>query len=944
MAVTLDLPTFVARWTAATTSEKSAAQSHFIDLCALLGQPAPMAADPAGEWYTFERGARKVAGGDGWADVWMRGHFAWEYKGKRKDLAAAYQQLLQYREDLENPPLLVVCDLDRFEVHTNFTGTVKRVYAFALADLAANRPGPATHGLAPLEVLRALFTAPERLRPGRTPEQATEQAAAEFAKLAAGLRARGAGPEAAAHFLMRLLFCLFAEDIGLLPAKLFTTLVERTRRDPPAFTARVRQLFAAMATGGWWGSDAIACFDGGLFADDAALDVTGDDLAILARAATLDWASIEPAIFGTLFERSLDPAKRSQLGAHYTSKADILLIVEPVLMAPLRRRWEQVKAEARALIARRDAASGAARTRQQQALQRLLLGFSAELAAVRVLDPACGSGNFLYVSLKQLLDLEKEVSLFAATSGLTAFFPQVTPAQLHGIEVNVYARELAAVVVWIGYLQWMHDNGFGLPSEPILKPLDTIRQMDAILARDAQGRPVEPEWPAAEVIIGNPPFLGDKKMRAELGSAYVDDLRRLYEGRVPGGADLVCYWFEKARAAIAAGKVKRAGLLATQGIRGGQNRKVLDRIKQTGDLFWAQSDREWILDGATVHVSMVGFDDGTEQSRMLDGEAVPRINADLTARCDMTTARPLLENAGLAFLGVMKAGPFDIDAATAARMLAAPLNVNGRPNSDVVKPRLNGQDITGRPRGGWLIDFGVTLSEAEAAQYELPFEYVREHVKPIRIGNARTRLAQRWWIHGEPRPGLRAALLPLRRFIVTPTISKHRLFVWLAQGTVPDHQLVAIARDDDYCFGVLQSRVHELWARATGTQLREAESGFRYTPTTTFETFPFPWPPGQEPAGDPRVAAIARAARELVAKRDAWLNPPGAGEAELKKRTLTTLYNQRPAWLDLAHRALDRAVLDAYGWPHDLTDEQLLERLLALNLARAAARATTPPE
>ena len=934
--LSLDLPTFVARWQASTLTERSAAQSHFNDLCRVLGQEAPAEADPAGAWYTFERGARKSGGGGGWADVWRRGCFAWEYKGKHKDLKAAYQQLLQYREDLENPPLLVVCDLNRVEVHTNFTGTVKQVYAFDLADLLRNQP-TATCPLPPLDALRALFTAPHALRPGRTTEQATKQAAAEFARLSTSLRERGVDPEQAAHFLMRLLFCLFAEDMRLLPAGLFTQLVERTRGRPADFNRLIRQLFAAMATGGWYGNDDIAHFNGGLFTDDAAFDLTGDDLAILASAGRLDWASVEPAIFGTLFERSLDPAKRSQLGLHYTSKEDILLIVEPVLMAPLRRRWAAVKTEAADIIAKRDAATGAARTRHQQALQRLLLDFSGEIAAVQVLDPACGSGNFLYVALKQLLDLEKEVVTFAATSGLSAFFPQVTPAQLHGIEVNPYAQELASVVVWIGYLQWLHDNGFGVPSDPILKPLHTIRLMDAILAYDEQGRPVEPEWPQADVIIGNPPFLGDKKMRGELGNNVVDDLRALYQGRVPGGADLVCYWYEKARAHIANGKVDRVGLLATQGIRGGANRRVLEQIKQTGDIFWAQSDRPWILDGAMVHVSMIGFDCGLEKTRELDNQPVGAINADLTASIDLTRAVVLIENVGLAFIGTQKGGPFDIPASLAQQMLQASGNPNRRPNSDVVRPWINGSDITGRSRTMWIIDFGASMALEEASEYEGPFEYVRKHVYPVRKDLRRENHRKYWWLHAESRPGMRRALAGLSRYIVTPRVSKHRVFAWQLPEVLTDSAAVAIARDDDYFFGVLHSRSHELWARGQGTQLREEESGFRYTPSSTFETFPFPWLPGQEPAGDPRVEAIAQAARELVQKRDAWLNPADASEVELKKRTLTNLYNQRPAWLDLAHRKLDRAVLDAYGWPHDLTDEAILERLLALHLERATA-------
>jgi len=862
----LDLPTFISRWQRSTLSERSAAQSHFIDLCAVLGVSSPTAADPTGSEYTFERGVAKIGGGAGWADVWKRNYFAWEYKGKHKDLKAAYQQLLQYREDLENPPLLVVCDLDRFEVHTNFTGTVKAVYAFTLADLANPTPTP-TSAEPPLEVLHAAFGHPESLRPARTTAQVTEQAATEFARLADGLRARGEDPERAARFLMRLLFCLFAEGIGLLPTALFARLVAGTRGRPAEFSTRLRQLFAAMATGGSFGVEDIPYFNGGLFSDDAVLDLATDGLDILARAAALDWASVEPAIFGTLFERSLDPAKRSQLGAHYTSRDDILLVVEPVLMEPLRRRWAAVQEEARVLIARRDAATAGARTRYQQALSSLLLSFSDEIAAVRVLDPACGSGNFLYVALKRLLDLWKEVSLFAADSGVSGLLPYaVGPAQLYGIELNVYAHELASVVVWIGYIQWLHDNGFGVPEAPILKPLRNIEHMDALLARDDGGRAIEPPWPDADVAIGNPPFLGGKRLRNELSDAYVDDLFALYQGRVPHEADLVCYFFERARALVDAGRGRRAGLLATQGIRGGANRRVLERIKATGDIFTAWSDRPWVLEGATVHVSIIGFDGGVEEDHTLDGAPVTTINPDLSGKSDLTTARRLAENAGVAYMGDTKGGPFDIPSDVARTMLAAPINPNGRPNSDVVRPWINSLDVTRRPRDMWIIDFGVSPPEAAAALYEAPYEYVKRHVKPMREGNKRASYRELWWVHAEPRPAMRAALAGLSRCITTPSVSKHRIFAWLESSVLPDHQVFVFARDDDYFLGVLHSRVHELWARGTGTQLREAESGFRYTPTSTFDTFPFPWPPAEEPAGDPRVEAIA-ASRRLPRRR-----------------------------------------------------------------------------
>ena len=864
----------------------------------------------------------------------MRGFFAWEYKGKHKDLNAAYQQLLQYREDLENPLLLVVCDFNRFEVHTNYPNTRKEIFAFELADLIANQP-TATCKLPPLEVLRAVFTDPGRLKPGQTTAQVTEEAAAQFSKLAESLRSREVPSERAAHFLMRLLFCLFSEDIGLLPGKLFSRLVQSNIQRPEDFTKRLRQLFSAMAgEQGSFGEHDIPYFDGGLFSDDEAYDLTRDDLAVLALSSVLDWSSIEPAIFGTLFERSLDPDKRSQLGAHYTSEADIRLSVEPVLMEPLRRRWAQVEQKAKEIIEKSKTQQKAGQTKSRKALSDLLMGFAEELSKVRVLDPACGSGNFLYVALKQILDLEKKVSVFAASNGLSGLLPRTSPEQLYGIETNVYAHELASVVVWIGYIQWQHDNGFNFGSHPILKPLKNIQRMDAVLSYDEKDSPVEPAWPEAEVIIGNPPFLGDKKMREGLGDKYVDDLRRLYEGRVPGGADFVTFWYERAREQIKAGKAKRAGLLATNSISMIANRKVLERIKETGDIFMTWSDRPWVLDGAAVRVSILGFDDGTQKERVFDGASVAEINADLTAGVDASRAGALAENAHLCFLGMMKGGPFDIDAETARKMLASPLNPNGKPNSDVVKRRLGGQDVTGRPRDGWIIDFGVNMSQEEAALYQPPFEHVVENVKPLRDKTRRKRTRERWWIHGEARPGLRKATRGLRRLIVTPEVAKHRVFVWMDTDTVPDHKLHVIARDDDYSFGVLQSRAHEAWTLAQCSWIGVGNDP-SYSSSRTFETFPFPWPPGKEPKDDPRVEAIAEAARELVKKRDAWLNPPDASTAELKKRTLTNLYNENPTWLQDAHRELDNAVFAAYGWPKNLSDQDILTRLLQLNLARS---------
>ncbi|MBF6606552.1 MAG: class I SAM-dependent DNA methyltransferase, partial [Chloroflexi bacterium] len=466
--------------------------------------------------------------------------------------------------------------------------------------------------------------------------------------------------------------------------------------------------------------------------------------------------------------------------------------------------------------------------------------------------------------------------------------------------------------------------------DPILRPLDHIETRDALLDRSDPTHPREAEWPTAEFIVGNPPFLGAKLLRRGLGNEYVEDLFWVFGDRVPGMADLCAYWHEKARAMIATRRTKRAGLLATQGIRGGGSRRVLQQIKQTGDLFFARADDPWVLSGANVHISFVGQDDGSDLERTLDGRPVASINPDLTSGIDLTKARRLRENAGIAFIGDQKSGPFEITAEFAAQMMASP-NPDGRSNREVLRPWVNGDDLTGRSRGMWIVDFGVDRSEGDAAMYEAPFEYVRRFVKPARAGSGSEGREPRWWLHVWPRPEFRLAIRTQSRYIATPMTAKHRLFVWLTSEVLPHNALVVFARDDHYTFGVLHSRVHELWARGTGTQLREVESGFRYTPTTTFETFPFPRPT------DEQREAIALAARRLVELRDGWLNPPGLSDEELARRTLTNLYNERPTWLANAHADLDRAVLGAYDWPADIADEEILGRLLALNLEREPA-------
>ena len=935
---------FIAKWRASELKESAAAQEHFIDLCRLLGEPTPAEADPAGEWYCFEHGARKDTGGDGWADVWKRGCFAWEYKGKRADLDAAFDQLRQYALALDNPPLLIVSDMARFRIRTNWTNSVSATHEFALDDLAdaANR-----------DKLKWAMSDPERLRPGESRQALTERAAATFADLARSLRERGHDPQSVAHFVNRLVFCMFAEDVGLLPENMFTRMLERTRSDPGKFVDYASRLFGAMSTGGDVGFEAVAWFNGGLFDDDSALPLDRGGIETAFKAAALDWSEIDPSILGTLFERGLDPDKRSQLGAHYTDRDKIMRLIEPVIVRPLLAEWEKEKAAIAAALERAVAVrSEAARTRRRRQVDGLMRAFLERLRRFTALDPACGSGNFLYLALHALKDIEHRVQLEAEAMGLQRAFPAVGPANVKGIEINAYAAELARVSVWIGEIQWMRRNGFRESRDPILKPLETIECRDAILVPEG----TEPDWPEADVVIGNPPFLGDRVMREGLGHEYTERLRRTYRGSVASSADLVCYWFHKAGKLVAQGKLSRAGLVATNSIRGGNNRPVLDRIVDDSTIFDAWSDEPWVIDGAAVRVSLVCFAaKSVDLPVFLDGEAATRIHADLTeGGIDLTRAASLAANRSTAFLGVYKNGPFDIPGDLARAWLQLPANPNGRPNADVLKPRVNGMDLTRRPAGKWIVDFGEGMGEAEAALYEAPFAHIVEHVKPVRLERRRERHRRYWWRHGETRPGMWRALDGLPRFIATPTVSKHRLFAWLDAGVCPDHQLIVIARDDDTTFGILHSRFHEAWSLRLGTSLEDRP---RYTPTTTFETFPFPEGlspdiPAADHADDPRAAAIAEAARRLVELRERWVNPPELvewveepvagyprrlaprGESavkELRKRTLTSLYNARPQWLADAHAALDAAVAVAYGWDADISDEEALSELLALN-------------
>ena len=986
---------FIEKWANNKLTERAGAQQHFLDLCELLGADKP--ADP--DNYCFERGAKKTGSDRGWADVWKRHCFAWEYKAPGAKLDAALKQLMTYALALDNPPLLVVSDRLRIEIHTHFTGAPSEVHTIALENI-----GTAEN----LKKLRWLFTDANQFKPERTRTAITLQAAKLIGDLAWQLQQRKHDPQQVAHFLNKIIFCLFAEDAQgpasepLLPNQLFSTILNNGRKDIARFDRQLKNLFRAMSEHhGEFGEHFIQWFNGGLFDGDVTIPLTSGDIYKLINVALLDWSAIEPSIFGTLFERGLDPAKRSQLGAHYTDPVSIMRIVNPVIVEPLLRDWADEKQQIAERMSkyndlratRNSSEKGNATKAFNEATKRYVL-FKERLKHFRVLDPACGSGNFLYLALQALKDIELRVDLEAEELGLERGFPEVGPQSMHGIEISPYAAELAKVTVWIGDIQWMLKHGFAPSKEPILKTLDQIQCRDALLAKDGDGEKNsgalfrETDWPNVDVIIGNPPFLGGSKMREELGDDYTITLREVYSGKVPGGADLVCYWFAKAHGTVQAGahegRAVRVGLVATNSIRQSTNRPVLERIANDGEIFNAWSDEEWVNEGAAVRVSIVCFcsvrpelverhergSTSSPRTVFLDGHVVVNINADLTgdesaaSALDLTQAKPLVENAGVSFPGSKKHGAFDIEGNLARAWLKLP-NPHGEPNNGVLKPSLNGIDLMRRPRGMWMIDFGTTMSAEEAALYETPFRHVVENVKPERETNNREQYRKFWWRHGEPRIALRAAMNSIRKFVATPEVAKHRAFVWIEKPILPDNTLIVIARDDDTTFGVLSSRLHVAWALAVGGRMGMGNDP-RYNPTLCFQTFPFPegLTPNlkAEQYTNPHAIEIAAAAKRLDKLRTNWLNPPEwvdvvpevvAGYPDriipkpefakaIKARTLTNLYNLRAKgevqWLEDGHRALDQAVAAAYGWTDystEMLDEEILRRLLALNLARS---------
>ena len=1053
---------FIERWGKAGGAERANYQLFLTELCDLIGvaKPEPAVEEIRRNAYVFERRvpARKIDGATtaNFIDLYKRGCFVLEAKQSAKrikqiadvrqlDLAvperhagtgkrggAGWDTMMRHaREQAEMyakrlpadegwPPFLVIVDVGHvIELFADFSLQGKhyaqfpdrqsfRIFLDDLRDESVR------------ERLRLVWTDPAILNPTRRTAEVTREVAELLAKLSTSLEtrliralpkddrpealasARRAIAEKVALFLMRCLFTMFAEDIGLLPRGGFTDLLHGYRDQPDRIHFALEQLWRNMNQGGF-STDLhadVLKFNGGLFKNATALPITEDDLTLLVIAAERDWKDVEPAIFGTLLEHALDPRERHGLGAHYTPRAYVERLVVATIIEPLQEDWRNVQAAAAQLMESGEAEKARETVRE----------FHRVLCNTRVLDPACGSGNFLYVAMELMKRLEGEILETLADLGdtqanLDLDRHTVDPHQFLGLEINPRAVAIAELVLWIGYLQWhFRTRGRTLPAEPVLKNFANIREQDAVIKydkwdvlRDETGRPVTrwdgitfklhpitgeeipdeaarielktylnprpADWPQAEFIVGNPPFIGGKDMRHELGDGYAEACWKA-RPKVPGGADFVMHFWDKAAETARLGKARRFGFITTNSITQKFSRRVVERHlseKKPLSLLMAIPDHPWMksADKAAVRIAMTvgaaGKRDGalrtvtaesglnTDAPQVELAERRGKIHADLTVGADVTGAIPLLANDRLCSPGVKLHGAGFIVTPQQAAGLGLG-KIDGL-ESHILHYR-NGRDLTARPRGVMVIDL-FPLAETEVRdRFPAVYQWVVDRVKPERDQNREEFRRKYWWWFGRRHTDLRTFLKGLPRYIATVETSKHRFFQFLDASVRPDNMLVNIGLDDGFFLGVLSSRIHVAWALAAGGRLGVGNDP-RYNKTRCFDPFPFPDPPEALRATIRDLAERLDAHRKDVLTRHKQLTMTGLYNVLEKVRAGGELTDAERDVYDAGlvgvlrelHADLDEAVAQAYGWPADLPDEAILERLVALNRERGAEEA-----
>ncbi len=1038
---------FIAKWNGIQASELSTSQTFLIDLCHLLGVETPHA--DAEQSYMFERPIT-FSHGDGSSsagriDLYRRGAFVLESKKlklgshtrgfddailRARSQAEAYARALPASEG--RPPFLIVVDVgNRIELYAEFTRSGATYTPF---------PDPRSHRLALddlrkpelRERLRRIWTDPLSLDPSRESARVTREIATRLAALARSLEAARHSPELVAQFLMRCLFTMFAEDVKLLPAESFRNLLIQHAGDPPTAMRMLAILWQNMDSGGF--SPAIAHdvlrFNGKLFKDPQTLPLDREQIGLLIEAARAKWEHVEPAIFGTLLERALDPTERHKLGAHYTPRAYVERLVLPTVIEPLRAEWSDAQAAALTL---------SAEGKEKDAV-KVLRGFHHRLCTLRVLDPACGSGNFLYVTLEHLKRLEGEVlnaldEIGFRQTGLAIDGERadsqagetVDPHQLLGIELNPRAAAIAEVVLWIGYLQWhFRTRGDVQPPQPVVRDFKNIENRDAVLAydhmehvSDEHGVPVmhwdgvttmlspvtgldipddsarvpleryvnprKAAWPEADFVVGNPPFIGNKRMRTALGDGYVEALRGAWPD-VTESADFVMYWWHHAAVLTQRGALERFGFITTNSIRQTFNRRVIEAAMQDKklplSLAFAIPDHPWVDagDGAAVRIAMtvgslkheLGMLQTLAQEHVSTADAALELkskkgilNPDLTVGADVGATGPLISNKGLANVGIQLSGMGFV--VSDEEQLIRLVNSESAP---LLHQYVNGRDINQSPRGVTLIDTDkLTLDELRKI-YPTAYQYLLHRVKPERDLNNRASYREKWWLFAEPRRSLRDALVGLNRYCASCRTSRHRFFVFLSGSVVPDAKVIGVALDSAFALGTLSSAPHEVWAHFAGAH-HGVGNDLTYNHSDCFEKFPFPI------AGSEQQSNVAQVAEQL----DTHRKRQQAAHPDL---TLTGMYNVLEklrsgevlsakervihehglvSVLRQLHDEIDAAVLDAYGWsdllpllrlgmgndpaseemPRDdakrAFDEAILERLVALNAERAAEEA-----
>jgi hypothetical protein len=1014
---------FIAYWQGQEGGQERANYQLFlIGLAEALGMPRPDAAGPNTDanQYVFERAVtfREPDGttSTGRIDLYRRGSFVLEAKQSRQKGQAkaipgqsdlfvpeseprgergatrawdvlmlnARRQAEDYAKALPTsdgwPPFLLICDVGHcIEVFADFSGQGKNYshfpdrnsYRIYLEDLRTADTQ---------DRLRLIWNDPQKLDPAKRSAKVTREIAERLAEVSKALEKRDFPAEDVALFLMRCLFTMFAEDVELLPKASFKDLLERCAKDEKKFAPMVEQLWQAMDVGDFaFGIETkVPRFNGKLFKAAKALPLRREEIGELLVAAKADWKQVEPAIFGTLLEQALDVKERARLGAHYTPRAFVERLVVATVIEPLRADWLVALATAERLNAEK-----------KHAEARKVIGeFHSTLCQTRVLDPACGTGNFLYVALELMKRLEGEV-LEAVVSlggqeGLSWLDRQtVDPHQFLGIEKNPRAAAIAELVVWLGYLQWHFRTRSDAPPEPILRDFKNIEARDAVLDWDGaplpqvsrvDGRTIEtypnarrPKWWSRSedeptFIVGNPPFIGGKDLRANLGDAYTEALWSVHDD-INESADFVMYWWDRAAEIVARkGSVtRRFGFVTTNSITQVFSRRVIERhlgAKQPISLLMAIADHPWTkLTGkdAAVRIAMTvcaaGRHDGvvrqvveevglnTDQPTIEFTDAAGSINADLTVGADVTRAMDLRANKGLAFLGYKLHGQgFVIESDVFAKWNAK----YGDRIAKVVKPYRIGRDLVQSARQRFVIDFYPMTQDEARTSFPEAYQTVLEKVKPERDQNREQFRRDNWWWFGRTHENQRAATEVVRRYISTTRTAKHRIFVFVEPDLIAESTIVMIASEDAADLGYLSSRIHEVWSLRSGGWLGVGNDP-RYMHDRCFDPFPFPTP-------DRDTAAEIRAIAEELDKHRKDRQAEHAG------LTLTDMYNVLEKlrsgvalddddrrikdqglvlMLKEYHDRLDAAVARAYGWPIDLTDEQILERLVALNAERA---------